>query len=179
MWTIGQVARRFGVSRSTLLYYDSVGLLAPSGRTRANYRLYSDRDLRRMELIRVYREAGLSLTAIAGILDSGKNAVTPALEKRLGQINAEIHSLRDQQRIIVELLKNRGALRKCRAMDKQRWMDLLRATGLDDDEMFRWHAEFERMSPEAHQDFLEALGIVPQEIRRIRKESRARSVTDG
>ncbi|MCP3961623.1 MAG: MerR family transcriptional regulator, partial [bacterium] len=61
MLTISQVAARFGLSRSTLLYYDSIGLLSPSLRSRANYRLYSPADVERMELIDLYRQAGLAL----------------------------------------------------------------------------------------------------------------------
>jgi hypothetical protein len=41
MLTIGRLAERFGLSRSTLLYYDSIELLSPSARSDANYRLYS------------------------------------------------------------------------------------------------------------------------------------------
>src|SRR5574344_1987818 len=48
MHTIGQIAKRFALSRSTLLYYDTIGLLSPSGRSQANYRLYTDNDVRRM-----------------------------------------------------------------------------------------------------------------------------------
>ncbi len=40
MITIGRLARRFGLSRSTLLYYDSIGLLSPSTRSAKDYRLY-------------------------------------------------------------------------------------------------------------------------------------------
>ena len=71
MLTIGQLARRFELSRSTLLYYDSIGLLSPSGRSRANYRLYSDDDVRRMEAIAGYRRAGLPLADIARLLEPG------------------------------------------------------------------------------------------------------------
>ena len=49
MLTISQVASRFGLSRSTLLYYDTIGLLSPSLRSRANYRLYSPADVERKE----------------------------------------------------------------------------------------------------------------------------------
>ncbi|MFC1747364.1 MerR family DNA-binding transcriptional regulator [Pseudomonadota bacterium] len=38
MHTIGEVSKRFSISRSTLLYYDAIGLLSPSGRSNANYR---------------------------------------------------------------------------------------------------------------------------------------------
>ena len=67
--SIGRLAQRFGLSRSTLLYYDSIGLLTPSERTPANYRIYSDKDIRRMEQIAVYREAGLPLQTIGAMLD--------------------------------------------------------------------------------------------------------------
>jgi DNA-binding transcriptional MerR regulator len=41
MHTIGQAAKHANLSRSTLLYYDRIGLLRPSGRSRAGYRLYN------------------------------------------------------------------------------------------------------------------------------------------
>jgi len=44
--------------------------------------------------------------------------------------------------------------------------------------MQEWHAEFEKMSPDAHQDFLESLGIAPGEITSIRQFSR-RQATEG
>ena len=58
-------------------------------------------------------------------------------------------------------------------MDKERWVALLKATGLDAEDMMRWHAEFERMAPEAHRDFLASLGIRPEEIESIRARSQA------
>jgi len=167
-YSIGQVAKRFGLSRSTLLYYDSIGLLVPSARSRANYRQYSERDLQRMEQIAVYREAGLSLAAIAEMLGGRKAASAAVLENRLVQINKEIQDLRRQQQVLVKLLQNRKALRRTRVMTKQGWVALLRASGMDDADMRRWHVEFERMSPEAHQDFLESLGIPARDIAKIR-----------
>ncbi|WP_241087474.1 MerR family DNA-binding transcriptional regulator [Candidatus Vondammii sp. HM_W22] len=41
MFIIGQVAKEYSLSRSTRLYYDSIGILTPSGRSTSNYRLYS------------------------------------------------------------------------------------------------------------------------------------------
>ena len=51
MYTIGQLVKRYGLSRSTLLYYDRIGLLSASARSDANYRLYTDKDLQRMSQI--------------------------------------------------------------------------------------------------------------------------------
>ena len=168
MLTISQLASRFGLSRSTLLYYDSIGLLSPSLRSRANYRLYSDADVERMELIDLYRQAGLPLKDVARVLDSGQGAATRALGRRLREVSSQIRRLRRQQQMIVALLQSEAALRETRTLDKEGWVAILRATGLSDDDMARWHVEFERLSPEAHQDFLESLGIPKKEIRAIR-----------
>ncbi|MGE4427737.1 MAG: MerR family transcriptional regulator [Solirubrobacteraceae bacterium] len=66
--TVGAVARMAGVSVRTLHHYDAVGLLAPSGRTDAGYRLYSPADLARLRRILFYRELEFGLDEIASIL---------------------------------------------------------------------------------------------------------------
>jgi len=171
-YSIGQVAQMFALSRSTLLYYHSIGLLVPSGRSSANYRRYSEREVSRMKQIAAYREAGLSLSTIGEILSGRKAATATVLEKRLLQINTEIQGLRDQQQVIVKLLQNRKALRKSRVMTKECWVSILAATGMDEADMQRWHIEFETAAPEAHQDFLESLGLAKKEINSIRRWSR-------
>ena len=59
-----------------------------------------------------------------------------------------------------------------RRSNKEGWVAILRASGMSDEDMGRWHVEFERLSPEAHQDFLESLGLEDDEIARIRAWSR-------
>ena len=55
---------------------------------------------------------------------------------------------------------------------KDRWVEIMRAAGLSDDDMHNWHRQFERLEPEAHQEFLESLGIEPDEIQAIREPFR-------
>jgi DNA-binding transcriptional MerR regulator len=171
MLTIGQMVRRFGLARSTLLYYDRIGLLAPSARSRAGYRLYSDDDVRRMEVIQAYRSAGLALAEIAAVLDDPSDATVSILEKRLAELNGEIRCLRHQQEQIIALIRRKDAWRECRSMTKERWTGILRAAGFKAEDMHRWHREFERLAPEGHQDFLESLGVAESEIRSIRRWS--------
>lgn len=173
MHTVGRLARRFGLSRSTLLYYDRIGLLSPTARTAAGYRIYSDQDLARLEKILVYRDVGIPLEAIGAMLSTRPGTVGEMLEDRLRRINSEIANLRQQQDLILRLLTDGGAARQARVMNKQGWTALLRATGLDDEDMERWHREFERLAPEAHQDFLESLGIETDEIQEIRTRSKS------
>lgn len=171
--TVGRLARRFGLSRSTLLYYDRIGLLRPSARSAADYRLYSEEDVARLGKVLLYREVGLSLEAIGALLDSEAGSIGEALERRLAAIQREIASLREQQEAILRLLQDGEVGRRVRTLDKEAWVELLSATGLDDEDMWRWHAEFERMAPEAHEEFLVGLGIGEAEIEAIRARSRA------
>ncbi|MFE0748623.1 MerR family transcriptional regulator [Gordonia sp. NPDC058843] len=67
--TVGVVAGLVGVSIRTLHHYDQVGLVVPSGRTPAGYRVYDDTDIERLHQVLTYRELGFSLEQIATLLD--------------------------------------------------------------------------------------------------------------
>jgi len=171
MFTIGQVAKKYGLSRSTLIYYDKIGILTPSGRSESNYRLYSDNDLKKMDRTILFRSAGLSLDSIHSLLDKKGDDLNSALEHRLSSINNEIQGLRNQQKVILNILENESAVKGSRVINKETWVSLLKAAGLDEEGMRNWHIEFEKTSPEAHQDFLESIGIEKDEIISIREWS--------
>jgi DNA-binding transcriptional MerR regulator len=172
MLTIGQLAKKYSLSRSTLIYYDKLGVLSPSGRSYSNYRLYSEADRDRLERIMLFRSAGLSLETISGLLDRRGGELGAALEHRLSTLNGEIRALRNQQKVILGLLENTGMKNDARVLDKATWVAILKGAGLDESGMRQWHIEFERTSPEAHQDFLESIGIEKDEIQSIRAWSR-------
>ncbi|WDE02428.1 MerR family transcriptional regulator [Thalassomonas actiniarum] len=172
MYTVNQLGKKYDLSRSTLLYYDKIGLLKPSARSEANYRLYSQSDVQRMEKIATYREAGLSLESIADILNSGETKSTKALEQRLINLNSEISKLRLQQQLVVGLLGRDSLIRTSRTMNKEQWVNILKASGMDAEARHRWHVEFEKDLPEMHADFLESLGCKPDEVEKIRAWSR-------
>jgi len=52
------------------------------------------------------------------------------------------------------------------------WVAMFREIGLDESEMHKWHQLFETRHPAGHQGFLEWLGLKPDEINRIRAQSR-------
>lgn len=172
--TVGQLARRARLSRSALLHYEALGLLSPAGRTVAGYRLYGASEVERLERIRGYREAGLPMTAIAQLLRGAQGDAARILEHHLVELNRSIARLREQQRRVARLLGQPGLLpARTRAMTKEGWVAVLRRAGLDDEDMWRWHQVFEAEAPEAHQDFLESLGIADDEVRRIRAAARS------
>jgi DNA-binding transcriptional MerR regulator len=173
MYTIGQVAKKYALSRSTLIYYDSIGVLSPSGRSESNYRLYSEDDLKRMERIQLFRRTGLSLDSIELLLESESSDLGSTLEQRLFAINNEIEKLHDQQKVILKILENEILEKSARVMTKDVWISILKAAGLDEEGMKNWHVEFEKSSPDAHQAFLESIGIEKTEIAAIRDWSRS------
>ena len=67
-YRVGAVAKLARVSVRTLHHYDELGLLAPSERSEAGYRLYSDADLARMQQILFYKELGFELEEIRDIM---------------------------------------------------------------------------------------------------------------
>ncbi len=66
--TVNEVSRITGLSVRTLQYYDKIGLLIPSGRTEAGYRLYDDTALERLQQIMLFRELEFPLKEIKTIM---------------------------------------------------------------------------------------------------------------
>ncbi|MDY7229500.1 MerR family transcriptional regulator [Hyalangium rubrum] len=66
--TVSQVARLAGVSVRALHHYDEIGLLRPSGRSEAGYRLYEQRDLQQLQQVLFFKELGFALEEITRIM---------------------------------------------------------------------------------------------------------------
>jgi DNA-binding transcriptional MerR regulator len=174
MYTVTQLARRCGLSRTTLLYYESIGLLQPAERTVGNYRRYGEPDLARLRQICTYRDAGLKLTDIRALMDRKGSDASRVLENRLLEIDQEIAALRAHQQSIFKLLEHkalRQRFRKDEMITKEKWVSIMRSTGFTEEQMMAWHAEFERAAPTEHQEFLEFLHIPAEEIAGIRERS--------
>lgn len=168
-YSISQLAGCFGLSRSTLLYYDRIGLLSASDRTAAGYRRYSERDYQRLERICLFRKAGLALADVQHLLADEPGPSRTILEQRLSELEQEIVALRTQQHVIAALLKTMTQEVVAPTIDKQAWVAMLAAAGLDEAGMKAWHAEYEKRSPSAHHDFLRSLGIDEAEACRIQQ----------
>ena len=172
MLTVSRLAQRCGLSRSTVLYYERIGLVKPVLRTGANYRRYGEKDLRRLEQICIYRNAGLKLRDISALLDRPEGDAASVLTRRLAELDKEIETLRGHQQSIIRLLRSSNSFRRTKAMTKDKWVAIMKASGFTGDDMNRWHAEFERSAPDDHQQFLEFLQIPQAEIALIRESSR-------
>lgn len=67
--TVGRIADLTHVTVRTLHHYDEIGLVSPSGRTTAGYRVYAEADVERLHQVLLYRRLGFSLTDIATLVD--------------------------------------------------------------------------------------------------------------
>lgn len=97
MRTVGEVADLAGVSVRTLHHYDELGLVVPSARSDAGYRLYDQGDLERLQEVLTLRALGLSLAEIAALLDDPTH-------DRLQVLRDQAKRLRDERDRLADLL---------------------------------------------------------------------------
>lgn len=72
-FTVGELARLTGATVRALHHYDEIGLVRPSQRTAAGYRLYDDADVLRLHQVMLFRELGLPLDEIAAAIRGAAN----------------------------------------------------------------------------------------------------------
>lgn len=87
---IGELARLTGLTVRTLHHYDSIGLLSPSARTQAGYRLYQHSDMDRLHRIMALRRFGLSLAEIATSLASNDLPLSIIVAKQIAMLDQQL-----------------------------------------------------------------------------------------
>src|SRR5262245_17001377 len=81
-FTVGELSRWTGVTVRALHHYDAIGLVVPSQRSPAGYRLYDDQDALRLQQVLVFRELGVPLDEIAAALDGATDRAALLREHR-------------------------------------------------------------------------------------------------
>ena len=139
MYRISELAQQVGLSRSTLLYYEKLGLIT-SRRQLNGYRRYSEQDAQRLKLLLQLQAAGLTLKECQACLDA--------------QIDRE-------------LLLNRLTVLGEEIEQKQKAKELL-ASLLGMGSMRPWHQSIERQAPAAHLDWLIKQGLSEKQALRLK-----------
>lgn len=85
-YTVKKLAALAGVTPRTLRWYDKMGLLRPARTTEGGYRVYGPAEVDRLQQILFYRELGLELTAIRGVLDDPAFDRRAALQSHLSEL---------------------------------------------------------------------------------------------
>lgn len=119
---VGELARRTGLTVRTLHHYDEIGLLAPSGRSEAGYRLYSQADVQRLHAIQTMRQMGLALGDIGELLAG--DGVAP--ERIIGQqIRALDQQITQATELRARLTMLRDGLMAGAEPDMGNWLEAL------------------------------------------------------
>lgn len=139
MLRISELAKRVGLSRSALLYYERLGLI--SGHRLANgYRCYREQDAQRLQLILKLQAGGLTLKECMACLDARVDR--RQLRSRLDQLDEEI-ARKQQSRQLLAALLGEGALQA-------------------------WHAAVDKVAPDAHLAWLIKQGFSEKDALRLK-----------
>jgi len=156
-YTVSQVAKMAGVSVRALHHYDQIGLLKPSARTGAGYRLYGEPELLRLQQILFFKELDMPLGEVRQILDDPGFDQMAALEHHRQLLHRRMERLK-------RLLKTID-----RTIDKLTEDDMT----LTDEELYEGFTteQIERYKREAREMYGPAQ--VEESEQRVKKMSRA------
>jgi DNA-binding transcriptional MerR regulator len=128
MLRVGRLAELTGLTVRTLHHYDELGLVRPSHRTAAGYRLYDDADVERLYRVIALRQLGLPLDRIAEVLDDATSLESTlrthdrmlaeqisALQSVRARIGASLSSVRARSSSSADLL---DVIREVTTMDE-------------------------------------------------------------
>lgn len=122
MLKVGELARRSGLTVRTLHHYDSIGLLKPSGRSDAGYRLYNRDDVARLHQVQALRRFGMALADIGHFL-AQPGASLPDLIAR--QIDSLDHQIAEAAKLRAQLSALRGQLLAGEEPELASWLTTL------------------------------------------------------
>lgn len=87
--TVGAIGKLAGVSVRTLHHYDEIGLVVPSARTEAGYRLYGPEDVKRLQEVLFFKELGFGLEEINSIVSGPEYERLAALVDQRSMLEAK------------------------------------------------------------------------------------------
>ncbi|HCA7455614.1 TPA: MerR family transcriptional regulator [Enterobacter roggenkampii] len=156
---VGELAKRAGITVRTLHHYEQTGVLLPSARSAAGYRLYNLADVQRLHMIQALAKAGLELAEIRDFLEQESLSLTELLDAQITLLDKQlrsIHTLRDR---LVEL---RTGLLDDAAPDLESWLQTLELMNMYD----RWFSkeELQQLPFAVQKDALSAIwsGLVAE-----------------
>lgn len=151
-YTVKKVASIANISVRTLHHYDAIGLLKPESVSESGYRLYSDKDLERLQQILFYRELGFDLKEIKRIMNSPLYDRKTALEEHRLMLTAQRKRI---DTLIASVDKTLDAVKKGKKMTAEEMFE-----GLDKAQVDEW-------TKEAYEKYDKAL--VDESVRRTSK----------
>lgn len=139
MLTVTELARKCHISRASVLFYERKGLLKPALRSENGYRWYGEAELDRLNKIISYRSYGIPVAEISILVDRDNAELqSELLQAQFHKLEQSISALRKQQSAIVALLQ-KPELMENKMVTKQRWVEIMQASGFSESDMIKWH----------------------------------------
>jgi DNA-binding transcriptional MerR regulator len=117
VFTIGELARRTGLPVKTIRFYSDEGLLPPTDRTDAGYRLYDAAAMARLELVRTLRELGLGLADVSAAL-TRSSTVGELATRHVEALDEQIRRLRLRRAVLRAVAKRNSELEEVKLMNR-------------------------------------------------------------
>ncbi|MFH8609799.1 MerR family transcriptional regulator [Streptomyces sp. NPDC018029] len=131
LYSIGELARRTGLTVKTIRFYSDSGIVTPTDRSPAGYRLYGIDAVARLDLVRTLRELGIDLPAIRKVVDR-EVPLQEVAAAHADALDVQIRTLR-LRRAVLTVVAGRGS-----TADETELMDLMhRLARLSEDERRR------------------------------------------
>ena len=176
--TIGEVAKKMGITVRTLQYYDKEGLLSPSAESEGGRRLYTDKDLVTLHQILSLKSLGFSLDDIKSRLISLETPtdVATALTEQADSIREKIEQLTDSLTAIEQL---KAEVLQMQTVNFKAYADIIVNLQMkngsyylikrfDDDTLDHIRNQFDR---ESGLDFMDRFNRLSDEIVQFQKEN--------
>jgi DNA-binding transcriptional MerR regulator len=138
-YLVREFSRLTRVTVRTLHYYDAIGLLSPAERTPGGARLYTEKDLVRLQQIITLKFMGFSLGEARRILDQPGYSVRKALRVQARAIEEEIARLRRASRALGQSIR---LLENSRRLDWRKVVTIMEAVQMSEDRKTEWAEEF-------------------------------------
>ena len=157
-YQVKEVAELSGLSIRALHHYDAIGLLTPSMRSAAGYRLYDDDDLLRLQQILIGRELGLSLEDIRRSLDDPRfDRKRALLEQRAELASRAEHTAAMLRSIDAALVAIEERQRRRHKVDMKKIFDGFDPDQYADEAKQRWgHTDAYKISMKRTKSYTEA-----------------------
>jgi DNA-binding transcriptional MerR regulator len=146
-WYVKELSKLMKVSVRTLHYYDKIGLLKPSGRLSNGYRVYYERDVRKLEKILVLKFFGFTLSHIQMLLQHDNNTLK-YLHSQLQIVQEEVSYLENTQRKLLA-----RAIKELETNHLVNWGDLAKLIeSYDKTDLPAWLAKVNNEPQEKNED---------------------------
>lgn len=162
MYSISELAAKLGITRTTLLYYEKLGLL--KGQRRDNgYRLYNERDYQRLHIIKQLQSAGLTLKECQNCLENKVDPTT--LRKRLNQLNDDINTKLKARSLLLGLIGEESQRDFHNALNQgssKEYVNWLHQQGFDEKQALRirWLSKDMNEHDQYMQDFMHIFSMI-------------------